>query len=68
MLRGAVDRGWLAESCILEALVAFKRAGADGILTYFALEAAQALKARPSPPKGSSRSARRSGSRSRAAP
>ena len=43
MLRGAVDRGWLPESCILEALLAFKRAGADGILTYFALDAAVAL-------------------------
>jgi porphobilinogen synthase len=68
MLRGAVDRGWLPESCILESLLAFKRAGADGVLTYFALDAAKALKARPSQPKGSSRSARRSGSRSRAAP
>ena len=46
MLRGAIARGWLPESCILEALVGFKRAGADGILTYFALDAAQALKAR----------------------
>ncbi len=44
MLRGAVDRGWLPESCIMEALLSFKRAGADGILTYFALEAAKALK------------------------
>jgi porphobilinogen synthase len=43
MLRGAIDRGWLPESCVLESLVAFKRAGADGILTYFALEAAKAL-------------------------
>ncbi len=68
MLRGAVDRGWLPESCILESLLAFKRAGADGILTYFALDAAKALRARPSRPKGSSGSARRSGSRSRAAP
>ena len=67
MLRGAVDRGWLPESCILEALLAFKRAGADGILTYFALDAAKALMASP-PAKASSRSARRSGSRSRAAP
>jgi porphobilinogen synthase len=44
MLRGAVDNGWLPESCILEALLAFKRAGADGILTYFAMHAAKALK------------------------
>jgi porphobilinogen synthase len=45
MLRGAIERGWLPESCVLESLVAFKRAGADGILTYFALEAAKALSA-----------------------
>jgi porphobilinogen synthase len=44
MLRGAVDNGWLPESCVLEALLAFKRAGADGILTYFALDAAKAIK------------------------
>jgi porphobilinogen synthase len=68
MLRGAVDRGWLPESCILESLLAFKRAGADGILTYFALDAARALSERPLRPRGSSGSARRSGSRSRAAP
>ncbi|MGQ0547360.1 MAG: porphobilinogen synthase [Betaproteobacteria bacterium] len=67
MLRGAVDRGWLPESCILESLLAFKRAGADGILTYFALEAAKALRAPPRG-KGPSGSARRSGSRSRAGP
>ncbi len=73
MLRGAIDRGWLPESCILEALLAFKRAGADGILTYFALEAAKALKApqvaalKAPRPKASSGNAPRSGSRSRAA-
>ena len=44
MLRAAIANGWLPESCIMESLVAFKRAGADGILTYFALEAAAALK------------------------
>jgi porphobilinogen synthase len=44
MLRAAVDNGWLADSCIVEALLGFKRAGADGILTYFALDAARALK------------------------
>ena len=44
MLRGAIDRGWLPKSCVLEALTAMKRAGADGILTYFALEAARELK------------------------
>jgi porphobilinogen synthase len=64
MLRAAIANGWLPESCIMESLVAFKRAGADGILSYFALEAAKAL----SPSTRSSGSARRSGSRSRAAP
>jgi len=44
MLRGAVDRGWLGEGVIMEALLGMKRAGADGILTYFALEAAKALR------------------------
>jgi porphobilinogen synthase len=44
MLRGAVNNGWLPESCVLEALLAFKRAGADGILTYFAMDAAKAIK------------------------
>ena len=44
MLRGAIDRGWLPQSCVQESLLAMKRAGADGILTYFALEAARALK------------------------
>jgi porphobilinogen synthase len=44
MLRGAVDNGWLPESCIAEALLGFKRAGADGILTYFAMDAAKAIK------------------------
>jgi len=45
MLRAAIANGWLPESCIMEALLAFKRAGADGILTYFALDAAKALRA-----------------------
>ena len=44
MLRAAIANGWLPESCVMESLIAFKRAGADGILTYFALEAAAALK------------------------
>ncbi|MDG2045579.1 MAG: porphobilinogen synthase [Halioglobus sp.] len=40
----AFERGWLPrEAVILESLVGFKRAGCDGILTYFAVEAAQAL-------------------------
>ena len=45
MLRAAVRNGWLEEErCIMEVLLAFKRAGADGILTYFALDAAKWLK------------------------
>jgi porphobilinogen synthase len=44
MLQGAIDKGWLPESCVMEALLAMKRAGADGILTYFALEVARTLK------------------------
>jgi porphobilinogen synthase len=40
----AFDHGWLnRDKVILESLLAFKRAGADGILTYFAKEAAQLL-------------------------
>ena len=46
MLRGAMDAGWLDARCIVESLMCFKRAGADGVLTYFALEAATTLKAR----------------------
>jgi len=45
MLRAAFANGWLDRNgCILESLLAFKRAGADGILTYFALEAAELLR------------------------
>lgn len=45
MLKAAVQNGWLDEkACVLEALLAFKRAGADGILTYFAMDAARWLK------------------------
>ena len=44
MLKAAALNGWLnEEACVLEALLAFKRAGADGILTYFALAAARWL-------------------------
>ncbi len=43
MLQGAIERGWIDRKVVLETLLAFKRAGADGILTYFALEAAEAL-------------------------
>ena len=46
MLKAAAQHGWLDEQrCVMEALLAFKRAGADGVLTYFALEAARWLKA-----------------------
>jgi porphobilinogen synthase len=45
MIKGAVERGWLDERVILETLLGFKRAGADGVLTYFALEAARSLNA-----------------------
>ncbi|MDZ4298126.1 MAG: porphobilinogen synthase [Moraxellaceae bacterium] len=46
MHMAAFERGWLQpESVILESLLAFKRAGADGILTYFAPAAARLLKA-----------------------
>lgn len=43
MLRAAMGHGWLDERVILEALMCFKRAGADGVLSYFALDAAAAL-------------------------
>ncbi|UZW60975.1 porphobilinogen synthase [Lysobacter enzymogenes] len=42
MLRAAIGNGWLDErGCVMEALTSIKRAGADGVLTYFALDAAQ---------------------------
>ena len=42
MLRAAIQNGWLDErGCVLESLTSIKRAGADGVLTYFALDAAQ---------------------------
>tara|TARA_R110000850_G_scaffold40764_1_gene104931 strand:+ start:28554 stop:29522 length:969 start_codon:yes stop_codon:yes gene_type:complete len=40
----AINNGWLSEAVILESLIAFKRAGADGILTYFAKTAARQLR------------------------
>ncbi|HVW65731.1 MAG TPA: porphobilinogen synthase [Nitrosospira sp.] len=47
MLKAAAQNGWLDErSCVLEALLAFKRAGADGILTYYAMDAARWLASR----------------------
>ncbi len=46
MLKAAAQNGWLDhDTVMMESLLAFKRAGADGILTYFALEAARLLKA-----------------------
>jgi porphobilinogen synthase len=45
MLMAAINNGWLdGERAIMESLTAFKRAGADGILTYFAPQAAERLK------------------------
>ena len=43
MIRGAIDSNWLDSSVIKESLLSFKRAGADGILTYFAKEIAEGL-------------------------
>jgi len=44
MIRGAADRGWIdGEKAMMESLLCFKRAGCDGILTYFAPEAARVL-------------------------
>ncbi len=44
MVHAAAANGWLdLEGCMMESLLAFKRAGADGILTYFALDAARLL-------------------------
>ncbi|KAA2284685.1 porphobilinogen synthase [Arenimonas fontis] len=45
MLKAAAQHGWLDErACVLEALLGFKRAGCDGVLTYFALDVARWLK------------------------
>jgi len=45
MMVAAMERGWLdRERGILESLLGFKRAGADGVLTYFAVEAARSLR------------------------
>jgi porphobilinogen synthase len=46
MLKAAAQNGWLDHDAVMmESLLAFKRAGADGILTYFAIDAAKMLKA-----------------------
>ncbi|KXV24632.1 porphobilinogen synthase [Gluconobacter japonicus] len=45
MLAGAIQNGWLErDRTIMESLIAFKRAGCNGILTYFAIDAARLLK------------------------
>jgi porphobilinogen synthase len=45
MLQAAARNGWLdGEAVMMESLLAFRRAGADGVLTYFALEAARVLR------------------------
>ena len=47
MLKAAAQNGWLDHDAVmLESLLAFKRAGADGVLTYFALAAARLLQGR----------------------
>ena len=44
MLKAAAQNGWLDEkACVMESLLAFKRAGADGVLTYFAMDVARWL-------------------------
>ena len=45
MMCAAFDNGWLDRNAvILESLLGFKRAGADGVLTYFAVEAAKLIR------------------------
>ena len=44
MIKDSINKGWLNEKVIKESLLSFKRAGANGILTYFALEIAEKLK------------------------
>jgi porphobilinogen synthase len=47
MLKAAAQNGWLDHDAVmLESLLAFKRAGADGVLTYFAIDAAKLLQNR----------------------
>ena len=46
MLKAAAQNGWLdEEAVVMESLLGMKRAGADGILTYFAKDVAKLLKA-----------------------
>jgi len=45
MIMAAAQNGWIdGDKAMMEALIAFKRAGADGVLTYFAPRAAEKLK------------------------
>ena len=44
MIKESINKGWLNEKVIMESLLSFKRAGANGILTYFALDIAKKLK------------------------
>jgi porphobilinogen synthase len=45
MIKGAADRGWIdGERAMMESLMAFRRAGCDGVLTYFAPEVARVLR------------------------
>jgi porphobilinogen synthase len=47
MIMAAANKGWIdGDKAMMESLVGFKRAGADGVLTYFAPRAAEALKKR----------------------
>ncbi|WBU59090.1 porphobilinogen synthase [Paracoccus albus] len=43
MIEGAIRQGWLSRDVVTESLLAFRRAGCDGILTYFAPQVAEAL-------------------------
>ena len=44
MIKDSINKGWFNEKVIMESLLSFKRAGANGILTYFALDVAKKLK------------------------
>ncbi len=53
MLQAAAAQGWIdGPACMMESLLGFKRAGADAILTYFALDAAARLQGRLGPQQG----------------
>ena len=50
MLKAAAQNGWLDHDAVMmESLLAFKRAGADGVLTYFAIDAARLIKGQSAP-------------------